>query len=298
VVRIPHSSSMRNELPACLDWLNTSESGRQWLAGLPRTVDRCAERWGLKVGSPFEDSYVSLVLPATDDAGSDVVLKIQLPHRESATEADALAAWDGNGAIRLLDQDPTCGALLLERCLPGHHLSTAGAETGLAAMIRLLPRLWVPAAAPFTSLQDEVAEWVRALPGEFQQAGEPFERALLDGAIETLTDLASSQGDQVLLHQDLHGDNVLAASREPWLAIDPKPLIGEREFGLSPIIRSDEFGEGKEALLIRLDRLTSELGVDRERARLWAFGHSIAWGFEGKKVLPSHLEMARWLIGA
>jgi streptomycin 6-kinase len=176
-------------------------------------------------------------------------------------------------------------------------ISAAGTAIGLDVMIDLLPRLWVPAGGPFPSLSDEVGRWVQALPGEFAEAGEPFERVLLDRAIETLNDLAASQGEQVLIHQDLHGDNVLRTQREPWLAIDPKPLVGEREFGLSPIIRSCEFGHSELDVTHRLDRLTSELGVDRERARLWAFGHAVAWGFEGGRVLPQHLETARWLLG-
>jgi streptomycin 6-kinase len=113
-----------------------------------------------------------------------------------------------------------------------------------------------------------------------------------------MTDLATSQGDQVLLHQDLHADNVLRAQRQPWLAIDPKPLVGEREFGLSPIIRSTELGSNKEDMLHRLDLLTGELGLDRERARLWAFSHAVAWGFEGERVLPQAIQLAGWLLAA
>lgn len=289
---------MKLDLPACLDWLGSSPEGRSWLRRLPEIVAHCSRRWGLTIGAPYPDSYVSLVVPATDPTGAPVVLKIQFPHRESATEAHALRAWNGAGAVRLLDDDAEAHALLLERCQPGHHLSAAGPETGLAVVIGLLPRLWVSPATPFRSLQDEVASWVNALPATYEKAGKPFERALLEGAIETLQDLAASQGEQVLIHQDLHGDNVLAATREPWLAIDPKPLAGEREFGLSPIIRSYEFGHSDRDAVDRLNRLSSELGVDRERARLWAFGHAIAWGFDGGKVLPHHVETARWLLAA
>jgi streptomycin 6-kinase len=99
-----------------------------------------------------------------------------------------------------------------------------------------------------------------------------------------------------LLHQDLHGGNVLAARREPWLAIDPKPLAGEREFGPAPIVRSVELGRGEAAMRRRLDRLTGELGLDRERVRGWAFAQAIAWAFERAGVLPGHLETARWLL--
>lgn len=289
---------MTVRIPDSLDWLSGSVAGQDWLERLPEVVSVCAERWGLDVGEPFPDSFVSLVLPAKDKEGNRVVLKIQMPHRESDTEPDALRLWDGEGAVRLLDHDADLHALLLERCLPGTHLSVAGSNGGLDVMIGLLPRLWVSAGDPFPSLQDEVERWVRALPWEFEEAGQPFERSLLDGAIETLVDLAASQGERVLVHQDLHGDNVLRAQREPWLAIDPKPLVGEREFGLSPVIRSYEFGHSRRAVRHRLDRLSGELGVDRERTRLWAFGHAVAWGFEGGKVLPRHLETARWLLEA
>jgi streptomycin 6-kinase len=99
----------------------------------------------------------------------------------------------------------------------------------------------------------------------------------------------------VLLHQDLHGENVLAAEREPWLTIDPKPLTGEREFGVAPIVRSFELGHSRRAALRRLDRLTWELGLDRERARLWTVGQTVAWGFDSDYA-PTHLDTVRWLL--
>lgn len=282
-------------IPSSLQWLESQRAGQAWLSGLPTTVDAAADRWNLDLGEPFSDSYVSLVLPALDQ---DVVVKIQFPDRESQHEAAALQLWAGNGAIRLLEHWPERNVLLLERCIPGTHLAQAGATDGLAVMIELLPRLWVPATEPFGSLATEVELWVANLPAEYAAADEPFEQELLQEAVDVLLGLAASQDEQVLLHQDLHGDNVLRAQREPWLAIDPKPLLGEREFGLSPVIRSDEFGDGRDATIGRLDRLTGELGLDRDRARLWAFGQAIAWGFENGEVLPSHIETARWLLDA
>ena len=283
-------------LPESLAWLRATAEGRAWIDRLPGAVTACAARWHLELGDPFPDSYVSLVLPARRADGSAVVLKIQFPDRESETEAEALQLWDGNGAILLLDRDPDHHALLLECCHPGRHLSTAGPDTGLEVLIGLLPRLWVEAQGPFTTLRAEVAHWVAHLPLEWQAAGEPFEESLLSEVVAMLTELASTQGAQVLLHQDLHGDNVLSAQREPWLVIDPKPLIGEREFGLSPVIRSSELGNSKEHMLYRLDRLTAELGLDRDRARFWAAGQAVAWGFEDGRVLPDHIETARWLL--
>ena len=101
----------------------------------------------------------------------------------------------------------------------------------------------------------------------------------------------------MLLHQDLHGDNVLAAQREPWLVIDPKPLVGEREFNVAPIVRDSEFGHSRRDVLHRFDRLTSELGLDRERARGWTIGQTVAWAFDSTYI-RTHIDNVRWLLGA
>jgi streptomycin 6-kinase len=227
--------------------------------------------------------------------GDEVVLKVQTPHRESEHEAAALELWDGDGAVRLLAHDPERHALLLERCVPATPLATVGQEAALEVLVSLLPRLWKPAAVPFRSLAEEAAWWLVQLPRSWEEAGRQFERRLLDASLEALGELAPTQGEQVLLHQDLHGDNVLAAEREPWLVIDPKPLVGEREFAVAPIVRSVELGHSRRDVLYRLDRLTSELGLDRERARGWTIGQTIAWSV-GSEYHETHVETARWLV--
>lgn len=226
------------------------------------------------------------------------MLKVQSrDDREGEHEAAALRRWDGDGAVRLLDHDPDRRILLLERCWPGTPLFALEPDAALDVLASLLPRLWKPAGPPFRALADEASDWIDHLPVEWEVAGQPFERALLDAAIETLRDLSATQGEQVLVHQDLHAGNVLAAEREPWLAIDPKPLLGEREFALAPIVRGWELGHSRGEVLYRLDRLTDELGLDRERARRWTFAHAIAWGFgEDGRAYPNHVEVARWLV--
>lgn len=161
-------------------------------------------------------------------------------------------------------------------------------------VVGLLPRLWKPAGPPFRALAEEAAWWAERLPGQWEQAGRPFERTLLDAALDAMRMLAASQGEQVLLHQDLHGENILRAQREPWLVIDPKPLQGEREFGAAPLIRLFEYGYGRNDVAYRLDRLTAELGLTRERARLWALAQTVAWAF-GSDHFDRYIETARWL---
>jgi streptomycin 6-kinase len=242
-------------------------------------LQAAVERWSLTLGKPYEQGAAGYTTRATLSEGTPVVLKLVHPHRESEHEADALRAWDGDGAVRLLAEDGD--ALLLERCEPGTPLSSVGQEAALDVVIGLLPRLWQPAGESFHTLADEAAWWFPKLP----------RTRLGDAAREAIDSLAGTQGQQVLLHQDLHGDNVLAAEREPWLVIDPKPLAGEREFAVAPIVRSRELGEAKRDVLYRFDRLTSELGLDRERARGWAIAQTVAWSSGAW-----HDQVAEWLL--
>jgi streptomycin 6-kinase len=265
---------------------------------LPESAAECARTWRLDLGDPYEDSFTSLVVPAEREDGEPVVVKLQFPDRESEHEAAALEAWDGNSAVRLLAHDPDRPALLLERCTPGTPLSDLDPDAALDVAIELLPRLWIPAAAPFRPLGDEARWWAGSLERQWDRAGRPFERRLLDVALEALDELPPTQGEQVLVHQDLHAGNVLRAEREPWLVIDPKPLAGEREFGLAALIRGGELGDGPRALRHRLDRLTVELGLDRERARRWALAQTLAWAFDDGEANVDQVECAGWLLEA
>ena len=266
-----------------------------WLERVPELVAECVEEWELELGEPYEAGAAGYAVRAALTDGTPAVLKVIYPHREAEHEADALELLGGNGAVRLLARDDARSAMLLERCEPGTALAENGGETALDVLVELLPKHWVRAGEPFHTLAEEAGWWIDDLPEQWEQSGRAIERRLVDTAVDTLRSLSESQGEQVLLNQDLHGDNVLAAEREPWLMIDPKPLVGEREFAVAPIVRSFELGPSKADVLYRLERLTSELGLDRERARGWTIGQTMAWAFDSD-YSETHLETVRWLL--
>ena len=250
----------------------------RWRSAAPQIADDMAAEWELTLGDPYVPGFCGHVVRAACADGTPAVLKVFFPDHESLQEPDALERWDGDGAIRLLRRDDERCALLLERCEPGHFLSSVGGERALDVLVDLLPRLWIDADG-FHSLEDEVERWV--------------EQRLDPGVCRLARELAASQGEQVLVHQDLHGDNVLAAERERWLVIDPKPLSAEREFAVAPIVRSAELGHSRRDAVYRLDRLCDELELDRERARDWTIVQTLAWC--GEIPIESHLETVEWL---
>jgi streptomycin 6-kinase len=266
-----------------------------WLERVPELVAECVEEWELELGELYEAGAAGYAVRAGLTDGTPAVLKLIYPHREAEHEADALELLGGNGAVRLLARDDARSAMLLERCAPGTALAESGGETALDVLVELLPKQWVRAGEPFHTLAEEAAWWMDDLPDQWEQSGRAIERRLVDAAVDALRSLSESQGEQVLLNQDLHGDNVLAAEREPWLVIDPKPLVGEREFAVAPIVRSFELGPSKADVLYRLDRLTSELDLDRERARGWTIGQTMAWAFDSD-YSETHIETVKWLL--
>ena len=86
----------------------------------------------------------------------------------------------------------------------------------------------------------------------------------------------------MLLHQDLHGGNVLESARG-WLAIDAKPLVGEREFDVASLIR-DRRPATKAQMERRLDYLVDRLALDPKRTRGWAVAHALAWNGSAEMI--------------
>jgi len=286
-------------VPPSLAWIGGTAEGRDWLERLPGAVAACAARWSLELGPPFADAFESLVLPGVRPDGTAVVVKLPFLGRENEHEAEALRVWAGDGAVALFDVDPATGAIVLERAVPGVSLSHAvDAETALDVLIELLPRLWRPAGPPIGRLADEAGWWSSRLVHRWVAAGQPFERELIDESLAALDELSGTQGELVLVHQDLHAGNVLEATRQPWLVIDPKPLLGEREFSLAPIVRGPELGHGQEAVVHWLDTLSAALDIDRERARRWTIAQTVDWGITEHGAIQSHVDVARWLIEA
>ncbi|MGA5167691.1 aminoglycoside phosphotransferase family protein [Streptomyces lavendulocolor] len=288
------------ELAAAQDRFN-GEEGRAFVAALPARAERFLEEWGLRRTGPAMYGMVSLVLPVTVVAdGAPAALKLQLLDEENEGEAAALRAWDGDGAVRLLAEDPGTGTLLLERLDEGRDLAgTADSREATRVLAGLMARL-VAVAAPagMRNLGDMAAEMLDDVTEAVGELEREDDRRLVRDCAAAVREVAGEPGDR-LLHWDLHFGNVLASRREPWLAIDPKPLAGDPGFELLPALfnRFD-----RDEVLWRFDLLTEVLGLDRERAGAWTLGRVLQdalWCVEdGETVLEGERpEVARLLLG-
>jgi streptomycin 6-kinase len=199
--------------------------------------------------------------------------------------------------VRLLAHEPEHRALLLERCRPGTPLWEASEEEAVGIAAAVFRRLWRPAPEqhPYRVVADEAERWAEELPRRWKEFGRPVERSVIDQALAALRELPGTQEELVVCHQDFQGSNVLRAEREPWLAIDPKPIVGERAFDVASFLRDRRWELTVATVRRRLDRLSEELELDRERMRGWGIAHTLAWeGLEEEGMIAA----ARFLAQA
>ena len=242
--------------PSRLHESQVDQSERARLEAIARDV---ARDWNLVLSSPFESLNYSYVAPASDDA----VLKVVSPHdEESIHEADALELWAGDGAVLLLRADSSRRGLLLERVWPGSDLAALANSPAAEIAVDVGTRLWRPAGAPFQWIGHHVPRWLADAQPE-------------SAAGPRLQELARDRFDQLdlrsdtLVHGDLHHHNILNAGNR-YVAIDPKPMLGEPEFDVPPFLwnptRSQMTLEESERRL----NAFAEAGLDQRRMRAWA----------------------------
>jgi streptomycin 6-kinase len=262
------------------------DAGAAWLDSLPGLIGAAVDRWGLTLERAVEPGgQVSLVVYVLRADGSPAVLKLGLPHPEAEQEHAALAHWDGRGAVRLLAAAPQDGAMLLERLHGEVPLRSLAEGKAMLEAAGTLQRLWVapPPDHPFTLVTDYAAGLTEEIARYRRLPGAEDLQPLIDEALETAAELLVTEPERLLLHGDFHHGNVLAADRAPWLAIDPKPLVGERAYDLAWLAqdRLDTLSgtPGPQSVARRrLHRLSDAVDVDLERLRGWTLFRTVAAG--------------------
>lgn len=256
----------------------TQPERRAWLARLPGFAAEIAELWSLDLGEPFQPGgQTAWVAPARTATGERVAVKIGWVHPEAMREADGLRFWAGNGVVYLhaAEHRGDTVALLLERCEPGTQLAGLPEPDQDAVLCGILPRLWrePPSRHEFPSLTAMCRQWADDFEAEDAADPVPLDPGIVRAGLELFRLLPDSADRCVLLATDLHAQNILAAQREPWLAIDPKPHIGDPAYDVLQYMINCERIFSAPADLAR--RLAEALALDTERLLLWLFARCV-----------------------
>jgi streptomycin 6-kinase len=274
------------ELPSeFLTYASRGEEWATWIDGVPRLVSELIAEWDLTVNAEPMYGFTALVVPVRLGR-REAVLKVAWPHEEGQHEILGLQHWHGNGAVQLIRADPRRNALLLE---PLHPVDLMGLPVLDACEIvaGLYSQLHVPAPPQLLTLSSYLRRWTDQLE-RLPRSG-PLPRRIVDQAVQLGGDLVADPAtDGVMIHGDLHYQNVLAADREPWLAIDPKPVSGDPHYEIAPLLwnRWDEIaasGDVREAVRRRFHTVVDLAELDEPKARDWVIvreAHNAMWAIE------------------
>jgi streptomycin 6-kinase len=261
------------------------DTGKKWLGNLPDLIADCEKRWSISVDRCFDDLSYNFIAPAACADGTNAVLKLGMLTDELVFEIQALKHFR-NGAVELLESDSSIGALLLQRLAPGTLLSSLEDDdeaTRIAAGV--MERIWRPGMIKFPF--PTVADWASGLErlrNHFEGGTGPLPQEMVENAESLFDELIYSSEEMVLLHGDLHHYNILLDDESGWLAIDPKGLLGEREFEIAqflynPIPHFLSMPNPKKITEQRIDIFVEMLSLNRERVLGWGFAKAVlsAW---------------------
>lgn len=272
------------------------EKGEKWLAEFDSLIAECENRWQMEIMPPFDLSY-NFVAPARRKNGTELVIKLVVPNEEFLVEVESLALFNGRGIVKIIDVDYEKGILILERLIPGTTLaSLENDEEATYIASQVMRKLWMPVS--ITSRIPTTAGREQALLKIYQENQEgigPISKGLLEEALETFTSMISTQNQPYLLHGDLHHYNILSVNNQSWLAIDPKGLVGDREYDVIQFLLNKLPKENIASFIDkRINIFVEELSLDRKRILSWGFAHSVlatCWTIEeGNKYNEAFFE--------
>ncbi len=256
--------------------------GKKWLQEIPNIINKYEKEWGIMCLSPFSLSY-NYVAPAKTHDGKAVVLKLSFPdNHEFPLELEALNFYDGSGSIKVLHEDVKNEAMLLEMAEPGTRVRDISPnKKQILFASEVMRKMHKPVSDNIASLFPTILDWAKAFDRHKTKFpnDSPVPSWMFDKAENIFKEFPKDKKRQVLLHGDLHSDNILLSQRG-WLSIDPKGIVGEREFELGAYLRNPyyDYPKGSDYKKLETSRIlqfSEELGFDEKRILDWSFACAV-----------------------
>jgi len=252
------------------------KKGRQWLDYLPNLVTSLAVTYGLSHLKPVNNLSYNYVLSGFQGS-QPIILKLGLDVEGLKREAAALMAFSGFGVVKVFSEN--IRFLLLECAVPGVSLKSYFPEkddeaTNITAnVIKRLHKAPIPSTHTFPHIKD----WLAALDSDLKIPAEYLQKAR-----QLRNQLLKTAKPDVLLHGDLHHDNILQNS-DDWVVIDPKAVIGESAYEVAAVIRNPmpellTHDSTQKVIHNRVARFAEFLELPSQRIIDWCFVQAVlAW---------------------
>jgi streptomycin 6-kinase len=237
------SRGLRVKVPEVVRNKAVAAGAAQWLDELPRMIADVEREWSLTVGRAFDDATEAFVADATLADGTRAVLKLVVPRTGDAArhEITVLRLADGEGCARLLRDDVSRGALLLERLGRSLHELGVPMRRRHEILYSTAARVWRPAAGCGLPSGAQKGRWlVEFIAKMWEELDHPCSERAVDDALACAARRIAAHDDEraVLVHGDVHEWNALE-SDDGFRLVDPDGLLAEPEYDLGILMRED-----------------------------------------------------------
>jgi len=270
------------EVPTVVRNKARSVGAEGWVDDLPQLIAGLERDWSLTVGRAFTDSTEAFVSEATLANGTPAVLKLCMPRDGDAAESEAtvLRLTDGDGCARLLREDLSRGALLIERLGRSLRELELPLEQRLAILCDTAARVWRPAPDCGLRTGAEKACWLIAfIVSKWEELDHPCAERAVQHAVDCAERRIAAHDDEraVLVHGDVHQWNTIEADHG-FKLIDPDGLLAEAEYDLGVMMREDPLDllPGREHE--RAAWLAARSGLDAESVWEWGVVERVSTG--------------------
>ncbi len=277
-----------------------SQGAAPWIEGLPALVQDLEREWGMLAGSPLSGGSEAYVAEARLADGTRGILKVMLPRDDDTArhEATVLRVAGGEGCARLLREDMSRGAMLLERL--GRPLAESGMppDEQRRVLVAAAQRVWRPGQGLGLQTGEQKAQWlIEYIRATWDSLRRPCSEAAVAYAAACAERRARAHDDAraVLVHGDIHAWNALEAE-DGYRLVDPDGLLAEAEYDLGVVVRGEvlEPGDPDPRALVRA--LAADTGTDATAIWEWAAVERVSSGLvmltvgldeEGERYLRS-----------
>ncbi|MFP7297108.1 aminoglycoside phosphotransferase family protein [Neobacillus niacini] len=258
--------------------------GKTWLQSLESTVQTFLEKWELTSEGPVANLSYNYVIKVRDTQGTPLILKLGVPNFDTSNEMVTIEAYDGEGCARILKADPKNGVMLMERLVPGIMLSE---ETDERIVLENFIKVWKAIRRPLPNggSTPSLIHWFEGLKRYRETGNIQISMEHVQLAEKFFQEIIQTSVGPELLHGDLHHENILYSEQKGWMAIDPKGVAGDSYFDVVSFLvnQLDSKVDPKSTLKLRVDTISQQLGLDKERllkASIALGTLYAAWGIE------------------
>jgi streptomycin 6-kinase len=273
------------EIPAVVREKALAVGAQAWIDELPALVGAIEADWGISVGRSYPDSTEAVVADAAFADGSPAVLKLIVPRdgNAAAHEATVLRLAAGEGCPRLIHEDVSRGALLVERLGRSLYELRLPIRRRHEILVAAAARIWRPAAGSGLPTGAAKARWLAEfITTMWEELDGPCSERTVEHALASAQRRRDAHRDEtaLLVHGDVHQWNALEAA-DGFKLVDPDGLLAEAEYDLGIIMREDPLdGDLHE----RAHWLADRTGLDADAIWEWGIVERVSTGLLGTRV--------------